>query len=126
MGSAGAPVVAEANGHEVRLATGATLPFPGGPSSAPPQPAGILQVDFNYDFKTDLVLAGAGGVRLMRQDDPKTFTDVTEKSKLPKAITNASYTGAWTVDIEADGDLDIVLGAKEDHRALQLFDVRLR
>ena len=113
LGSAGAPVVAEANGHEVRLATGATLPFPGGPSSAPPQPAGILQVDFNYDFKTDLVLAGAGGVRLMRQDDPKTFTDVTEKSKLPKAITNASYTGAWAVDIEADGDLDIVLGAKE-------------
>ena len=23
------------------------------------------------------------------------------------------YTGAWAVDIEADGDLDIVLGAKD-------------
>jgi tetratricopeptide (TPR) repeat protein len=113
LGSEGAPIVAEANGHEVRLATGATFPFPGGPSGVPPLPEGILQIDFNYDFKTDLVLAGAGGVRLMRQDDPKKFTDVTEKAKLPRAITSASYTGAWAVDIEADGDLDIVLGAKD-------------
>ena len=113
LGSAGAPVVAEANGREVRLATGALLPFPGGPSAVPPTPDGILQIDFNYDFKTDLVLAGAGGVRLMRQDDPKNFTDVTSKTKLPKDITNATYVGAWAVDIEADGDLDIVLGAKD-------------
>ena len=27
-------------------------------------------------------------------------------------MRNASYTGAWAVDIEADGDLDIVLGTK--------------
>ncbi len=113
LGSAGAPVIAEANGREVRLATGAAFPFPGGPTATPPSPDGILQVDLNYDFKTDLVLAGAGGVRLMRQDNPKTFTDVTAKSKLPKAITGASYTGAWAVDIEADGDLDIVLGATD-------------
>ena len=73
----------------------------------------ILQIDFNYDFKTDLVLAGAGGVRLMRQDDPNKFTDVTAQAKLPKAIASASYTGAWAVDIEADGDLDIVMGAKD-------------
>ena len=41
------------------------------------------------------------------------FTDVTAQTKLPKAVTNARYTGAWAVDIEADGDLDIVLGANE-------------
>ena len=56
---------------------------------------------------------GAGGVRLMRQENPGRFTDVTALSKLPKSVTNASYTGAWAVDIEADGDLDIVLGSKE-------------
>jgi Tfp pilus assembly protein PilF len=113
LGSDGTPVIAEANSREVRLASGATFPFPGGPSSAPPQPDSILQIDFTYDFKTDLVLAGAGGVRLMRQDDSKKFTDVTSQAKLPKAITSGSYTGAWAVDIEADGDLDIALGAKE-------------
>jgi tetratricopeptide (TPR) repeat protein len=113
LGSAGTPIIAEANGHEAHLSTGATLPFPGGPSAVPQSPEGILQVDFNYDFKTDLVLAGAGGVRLFRQDSPSVFTDVTTQTKLPKSVINAHYTGAWAVDIEADGDLDIVLGASE-------------
>jgi Tfp pilus assembly protein PilF len=113
LGSEGAPVVGEANGRQVKLASGATLPFPGGASAVPPQPEGVLPIDFTYDFKTDLVLAGAGGVRLMRQDDSKKFTDVTAQTKLSKAVTGASYTGAWAVDIEADGDLDVVLGTKE-------------
>lgn len=106
----GAPSVAVANGHLVRLATGATFPFPGGPSATAPTPEGILPMDFNYDFKTDLVLAGAGGIRFMRQDSPTTFTDVTAQTRLPKSVLDANYTGAWTVDIEADGDLDIVMG----------------
>ena len=113
LGSGGTPVIAEADGHEVRLSSGATLPFPGGPSAIPPSPEGVLQIDFNYDFKTDLVLAGAGGVRLFRQDSPSAFSDVTTQTKLPKSVINARYTGAWAVDIEADGDLDIVLGASE-------------
>jgi len=113
LGSAGAPVMAQANGKEVRLATGAKFPFPGGAAGIGPLPEGILQIDFNYDFKTDLVLAGAGGVRLMRQDSPEKFTDVTASTRLPKSVISAPYTGAWAVDIEADGDLDIVLGKKD-------------
>jgi Tfp pilus assembly protein PilF len=113
LGSAGPPVVAAASGREVQLASGATFPFPGGAAGIAPLPEGILPIDFNYDFNNDLVLAGAGGVRLMRQDNPKMFTDVTAQAKLPKAVTSAAYTGAWAVDIEADGDLDIVLGAPQ-------------
>ncbi len=109
----GAPTIAVADGHQIRLATGATMPFPGGPSAVVPTREGILSADINYDFKTDLVLAGAGGVRLMTQDIPSHFTDVTPKSKLPKSVLNAPYTGAWAVDIEPDGDLDIVLGQRE-------------
>jgi hypothetical protein len=109
----GKPTVIEANGSEVRLATGAKLPFPGGARATPPLPEGIVAVDFNYDFKTDLVLAGAGGVRFFLQDKPKHFTDVTSHTKLPGSIVNGSYTGAWALDIEADGDLDIVLGSSD-------------
>ena len=48
----------------------------------------------------------------MRQDSPQKFTDVTPQTKLPTSILNASYSGAWAADIEADGDLDIVLGTQ--------------
>jgi Tfp pilus assembly protein PilF len=113
LGGAGPPVAAAANDREVRLSSGATLPFPGGPTRVPPLPEGVLQLDFNYDFKTDLALAGAGGVRLFRQDGPNAFTDVTRQTGLPKSVLDAPYTGAWAADIEADGDLDVVLGTRE-------------
>src|SRR5205085_4263134 len=103
----GAPVIATANARQVQLSSGATIAFPG--KDTPPSHQGILAIDFNYDFKTDLVLAGAGGVRLFRQESPATFTDVTAETKLPPTVTDASYTSAWAADIEADGDLDVVL-----------------
>jgi len=109
----GAPVVATASAREVRLSNGSTFPFPSGPLNAPPTPNSVLPVDFNYDFKTDIVLAGDGGVRLFRQDSPAAFTDVTGETKLPPAVINRKYLGAWAVDIEADGDLDIVLGSQQ-------------
>jgi tetratricopeptide (TPR) repeat protein len=106
----GAPAILAANAREVRIKGGATLPFPGGPTAQHPTQDAILALDFNYDFKTDLVLAGAGGVRLFKQDEPNSFKDVTAQTALPAALTNASYVGAWAADIEADGDLDIILG----------------
>ncbi len=107
----GAPTVVEANATTVHLGTGATMPFPGGATKTPPKAEGIVPIDFNYDFKTDFVFAGAGGVRFFRQDSPQSFTDVTAQTKLPKQVLDGSYTGGWAVDIEADGDLDVVLGS---------------
>jgi Tfp pilus assembly protein PilF len=111
LGAAGRPTIVEANGSEVLLASGARFPFPGGAAHDSPLPEGIVPIDFNYDFKTDLVLAGAGGVRFYRQESPSAFSDVTSSTKLPVAVLNGGYTGAWAVDIEADGDLDLVLGS---------------
>ncbi len=111
LGGNGAPVVVEANGSQVHLSTGVELPFPGGVSRVSPTPEGIVSIDFNYDFKTDLVLAGAGGLRFYRQETPTSFTDVTARTKLSKAILAGRYNGGWAVDIEADGDLDLVLAS---------------
>jgi Flp pilus assembly protein TadD len=104
----GTPTVTVANGREVRLASGATLPFPGGAKATPPTLHGILAVDFNYDFKTDLVLAGAGGLRFFRQDSPNAFTDVTAQTRLPAKTPGAVYTDVWAADFDADGDMDIL------------------
>ncbi len=103
-----APILAQANASEVLLSSGASLAFPG--AGRPPSPEGIVAADFNYDFKMDLVLAGEGGVRFFRQEDPAHFTDVTGQTKLPQSVIDGHFTGAWAIDIEADGDLDILLG----------------
>ena len=105
------PTLITASAATVNLFGGPSFPFPGGPERTPPGPESIIPMDFNYDFKTDLVLAGAGGVRFLRQDDPQEFTDVTAQMKLPGSVINGRYTGAWALDIEADGDLDVVLGS---------------
>ena len=113
LGDQSAPVLAIASGRDLHLTSGVTMRFPGGPSAEAPGPEGILPIDFDYDFKTDLVLTGAGGLRLWRQDRSNAFTDVTSLAKLSPATTGSALNGAWSADIEADGDLDIVLGMKQ-------------
>src|SRR5262249_20266770 len=101
-----------ANEKEFRFAQ-QSFPFPSGSSAIPPGPDSITALDFNYDFKTDLVLAGAGGIRLLKQTSGDRFEDVTSQTKLPDTVLNGNFTGAWAADIDLDGDLDVVLGA--DH-----------
>lgn len=107
------PVTLLANGAQVALVSSdgkvSSLPFPGGPSAAPPTPDGVLSLDFNYDFRPDFAFAGAGGVRLWRQERNGGFNDVTGASKLPASVTEGSYRGAWAGDVDEDGDLDIVI-----------------
>jgi Tfp pilus assembly protein PilF len=119
LGDTGGPVLTVANQHKVQLATGATFAFPGGSGKAGLLPESVLPIDFNYDFKMDFALAGEGGVRFLRQDSPSSFTDVTAQTKLPSQLLNAPYTGAWAVDIEADGDMDVVLGAEREPLVLR-------
>src|SRR6202012_3927886 len=112
-------VITVANSHSVKLATGAALPFPGGSANEILNPESILPVDFNYDFKTDLVLAGEGGVHFLSQESPSSFTDVTAQTKLPAALLHAPYTGAWAIDVEADGDMDILVATPQSPLGLR-------
>ena len=98
--------------NEWRLASSAkSYPFPGDFGAA-------LPLDYDYDFKNDLALAGGKGFRLWRAGE-KGFSDVTAQTKLPPEILNGNYTGAWAADVEMDGDLDIVLAAKDDAPVLR-------
>jgi Tfp pilus assembly protein PilF len=106
----GTPTIVFANEKELRVGNEG-FPFPSGPSATAPGPDAVVGLDFNYDFKTDLILAGAAGVRLLKQESANKFSDVTSQTKLPPTVLNGSFTGAWAADIDADGDLDVVMGA---------------
>lgn len=104
------PVQLVANSSQMLSVGAASINFPGGATATPPSANGVLALDFNYDFKTDLVLAGAGGVRLFKQQSNQ-FVDATASTALPASVTGAGFSGAWAADIEMDGDLDIVLAS---------------
>jgi tetratricopeptide (TPR) repeat protein len=105
------PVVFVANGREVRRAVGdaPALEFPGGEKAVPPTAHGVLPVDWTNDFRTGLVLVGAGGLRFYRQGEDGRFADVTAKTGLDAATLGASYFGAWAADVDMDGDLDLIV-----------------
>ena len=107
----GPPTVVVANSREARVGN-VTLSFPGTAESQPLS-NGIVGLDYDYDFKTDLFMAGQGGLKLYRQESRDKFTDVTFRMGLPPGLITAPYDGAWAADIDLDGDLDIALGATE-------------
>lgn len=68
----------------------------------------LAALDFDHDFRVDLALAGATGLRLMRQSDDGAFVDVTSAA-IPRRVRDRAYTGAWAADVDVDGDMDLVL-----------------
>jgi tetratricopeptide (TPR) repeat protein len=104
------PAVLVADAREVRRADAGTFreKFPGGDKAVPPSAHGVLAFDWNNDLRTDLLLAGAGGLRFLQQDRKGAFADVTAKTGLAPAVLGADYYGAWAADVEMDGDLDVI------------------
>ena len=106
------PAVFAADASTIRRLDGprGAWPFPGGTGASPPGPNGLLALDWNNDFKTDLIAVGAGGVRLLVQDAGG-FEDRTASASSGSRLS-CDCVGAWAADVEMDGDLDVVLGVR--------------
>ena len=100
---------------ELRSLTGSSFraPFPTRPvDDVGPSADSLLAIDWNNDFRTDILMAGSGGLRLLVQDEVGGFTDRT-----PATASTCNCYGAWAADVEMDGDLDVV-AATVDNDAL--------
>ncbi len=101
--------IIEADAKAIKIRDGARLDFAG---AGEPGRNSVLAADLNYDFKSDIVLANAAGIRIYLQQTPAAFEDITLRSKIPADVLRGKYTGAWALDIDLDGDLDIILGVE--------------
>ena len=84
------------------------LPFPGPAGEILPLNA-FTAIDYNYNFRNDIASAGSSGFRLYEQNSDETFSDVTSRLGLTSATVNGSYHGVWALDVDMDGDLDLLL-----------------
>jgi tetratricopeptide (TPR) repeat protein len=99
--------------------SGAAWPFPAaqrgsaaagsGASSAPSSNA-LVSLDWNHDFRSDVLMAGRGGLRLLLQDDKGAFVDATATAG---AAFFGDTFGVWAADVEMDGDIDVVVGPSD-------------
>ena len=109
-----APAVLVGGAGSVRRAgvapSGADPTFPPGPVATAPTADGVLAFDWNGDYRMDLALAGAGGVRLFVQGEDGQFEASTPAAPADGPGVDLPSYGVWAADTEMDGDLDLVLG----------------
>jgi tetratricopeptide (TPR) repeat protein len=73
---------------------------------------GVAALDWNHDFRTDVAVVDQAGVHLLLQSETGTFTDATTQASAGSPALPESM-GIWAADVEMDGDLDLVLAARE-------------
>jgi cytochrome c-type biogenesis protein CcmH/NrfG len=96
------------SGGEVVVDNEVRLPFPGNTDGRLPLNA-FTEIDYNYNFRNDIAVAGSEGFRLYHQNEDETFIDVTPRLGLRSSSVNGSYNGVWAFDMDMDGDLDLLL-----------------
>jgi FG-GAP-like repeat len=109
----GNPALLAAGPRELRLAAGSTIPLAGGVSLADAGPDAIASVDLDYDFRTDLVVAGPAGLQIFHQNADATFSPATNQARLPASVTSAPLNAVWPADVDTDGDLDLIVATRD-------------
>jgi tetratricopeptide (TPR) repeat protein len=104
------PTLFAADAMSLRRLDGSTTtwPFPSR-RGGPPTVSALVALDWNHDFRADILMGGRGGLRLLLQDDKGGFTDATPTASSRTPVSDDVF-GVWAADIEMDGDIDGVVG----------------
>ncbi|MDM4018815.1 FG-GAP-like repeat-containing protein [Roseiconus lacunae] len=98
----------------LHIGESAALPFPGIVDESSNN--SVCWADLNNDFRHDLILAGSQGCRVFLD----TGTGDYESKELAPDSKNHPWKSAWVSDVDADGDLDVLLSDHESQlRCLQ-------
>jgi hypothetical protein len=111
--SGDAVAVVGTDGRELRRLDGAGGATSSISAARPGSTGGLLPLDWNHDFRTDIVTTGSDGVRLFLQTAGGTFADATDAAARSDGPLAADSAAAWAADIDMDGDLDIVVGVRD-------------
>jgi tetratricopeptide (TPR) repeat protein len=87
---------------------GFTMAMPGG-FTIGKGPSSTAILDWNDDFHQDLAVGGEKGILFLQSDVAGGFHNVNAATKLPANILSTPVAGLWAIDIEPDGDLDLLV-----------------
>ena len=103
----------------IHLGEAGTFPFPGTDSQKIRRES-VCFFDFNNDFRMDLLMTGSEGTVLFEQTENKVFEERTQILPQGELAASGPFQLAWDLDIDMDGDLDLLLSAPGEETILLL------